>query len=85
VAQRCRIDAFVQLARTIRRHLKAIHETLSNGTGNALVESTNTKLRVIHRRAYGFKTPKAMIALGMLALGGLCPNLPGRLTLPKAA
>jgi hypothetical protein len=48
------------------------------GTGNALVESTNTKLRVIHRRAYGFRTPEAMIALGMLALGGLCPDLPGR-------
>ncbi len=40
--------------------------------------TTNTKLRVIHRRAYGFHTPEAMIALGMLALGGLCPDLPGR-------
>jgi hypothetical protein len=59
----------------------------STGTGNALVESTNTKLRVIHRRAYGFRTPGAMIALGMLALGGLCPDLPGRptRTLPAAA
>jgi transposase len=44
------------------------------------------KLRVIHRRAYGFKTPEAMIALGMLALGGLCPDLPGRHhVLPEAA
>jgi transposase len=77
-AQRCRIDAFVKLGRTIRRHLTAIHQTLMTGTGNALVESTNTKLRVIHRRAYGFRTPEAMIALGMLALGGLCPDLPGR-------
>ena len=77
-AQRCRIDAFVDLGRSIRRHRAAINETLITGTGNALVESTNTKLRVIHRRAYGFRTPEAMIALGMLALGGLCPNLPGR-------
>jgi transposase len=85
-AQRCRIDAFVKLGRTIRRHLQAIHETMMTGTGNALVESTNTKLRVIHRRAYGFRTPEAMIALGMLALGGLCPSLPGRpQPLPKAA
>jgi hypothetical protein len=29
-----------------------------------------------HRRAYGFRTPGAMIALGMPALGGLCPDLP---------
>ena len=85
-AQRCRIDAFVKLGRTIRRHRAAINETLLTGTGNALVESTNTKLRVIHRRAYGFKTPEAMIALGMLALGGYCPGLPGRpQALPEAA
>jgi len=77
-AQRCRIEAFVELGRRIKRHRKAIDQTLLTGTGNALVESTNTKLRVIHRRAYGFKTPEAMIALGMLALGGLCPDLPGR-------
>ena len=38
------------------------------------MESINTKLRVIHRRAYGFRTTEAMIALGMLALGGLCPR-----------
>jgi transposase len=84
-AQRCRIEAFVKLGRSIRRHLQAIHETLTSGTGNALVESTNTKLRVIHRRAYGFRTPEAMIALGMLALGGLCPELPGRPATPEAA
>jgi transposase len=77
-AQRCRIEAFVELGRRIKRHRAAIDQTLLTGTGNALVESTNTKLRVIHRRAYGFKTPQAMIALGMLALGGLCPDIPGR-------
>ena len=85
-AQRSRIEAFVKLGRSIRRHRAAIDQMLITGTGNALVESTNTKLRVIHRRAYGFRTPEAMIALGMLALGGLCPPLPGRThDLPKPA
>ncbi|MDQ6804407.1 MAG: hypothetical protein M3065_05470 [Actinomycetota bacterium] len=28
------------------------------------------------RRAYGFRTPNALIALAMLSLGGLCPLLP---------
>jgi transposase len=85
-AQRSRIEAFVKLGRSIRRHRTAIDQMLITGTGNALVESTNTKLRVIHRRAYGFRTPEAMIALGMLALGGLCPDLPGRThDLPAAA
>ncbi|MFT5564538.1 MAG: hypothetical protein ACI970_001267 [Myxococcota bacterium] len=35
-------------------------------TGNAFVESTNTKLGVIHRRAFGLQTPEPMTALGRL-------------------
>jgi len=31
---------------------------------------------LITRRAYGFRTPEALIALAMLSLGGLCPRLP---------
>lgn len=77
-AQRCRIDAFVELGRRIRRHRVAIDEALTTGLSNGLVESMNGKLRLIHRRAFGFRTPEAMIALAMLALGGLCPPLPGR-------
>jgi hypothetical protein len=30
------------------------------------------------RRAFGFHSPDALIALAMLAHGGLCPPLPGR-------
>jgi hypothetical protein len=33
---------------------------------------------LITRRAFGFHSPHAAIALAMLALGGLCPSLPGR-------
>jgi transposase len=55
-AQRSRIEAFVNFGRSIRRHRTAINETLTTGTTNALVESTNTRLRVIHRRDYGFRT-----------------------------
>jgi hypothetical protein len=32
---------------------------------------------VLTRQAFGFGTPQAMIAMAMLALGGLCPPLPG--------
>src|SRR5450759_3218649 len=45
---------------------------------NGLVESTNTKVRLLTRMAFGFKSPEAMIALAMLNLGGYCPPLPGR-------
>jgi transposase len=36
----------------------------------------NTQLRLITRRAYGFRTAEALIALAMLSLAGLCPPLP---------
>ena len=77
-AQRCRIDAFVKLGQKIRRHRAAINATLDHGLSNALIESTNTKIRVLTRMAYGFKTPEALIALALLSLGGYRPDLPGR-------
>jgi len=43
---------------------------------NARVEAINTQIRLITRRAYGFHSPKSLIALAMLTLGGLCPPLP---------
>ena len=77
-ASHCRIEPFVELARKIRRHRVAIEEALRSGTSNALLESTNTKIRVLTRVAFGFRSPDALIAMAMLAVGGVCPNLPGR-------
>ena len=77
-AQRCRIPAFVELRRKIIKHRDTIHATLEHGLSNALIESTNTKIRLLTRIAYGFKNPDALIALAMLALGGHRPALPGR-------
>ena len=77
-AQRCRIPAFVALGRKVRRHQKTIEAAVLAGVPNALVESTNTKLRVLHRMAFGFKEPEHLIALALLDRGGFCPPLPGR-------
>ena len=75
---RCRIPAFVELARKIRRHRIPIEAALRSGTSNALIESTNTKIRVLTRVAFGFRSPEALISMAMLAVGGCCPALPGR-------
>jgi transposase len=77
-ARRCRIPAFVALGRRVVRHREAIEASIEHQLSNALVESVNTKLRVITRMAFGFHDPYALIGLAMLALGGLCPPLPGR-------
>ncbi|PZT75711.1 MULTISPECIES: ISL3 family transposase [unclassified Streptomyces] len=77
-ARRCRIDAFVDLQRRITRHYEAIRAALTTGMSNGLVESTNTKTRLIIRRGFGFHTADAIIALVMLTLAGPRPTLPGR-------
>jgi transposase len=77
-ARRCRIDAFVALQRRIVKHRPAIDAALDSGLSNALIESTNTKIRVITRVAFGFHSAEAFIALAMLSLGGYPPVLPGR-------
>lgn len=77
-ARRCRIPAFVELARKIVKHRAAIDAALDHGLSNALIESTNTKIRLLTRIAFGFRSPEALVALALLALGGYRPDLPGR-------
>jgi transposase len=75
---RCRIRAFVELGRKVRKNIAGIEAAMLNKLSNALIESTNTKLRVLHRMAFGFRQPEHLIALALLDRGGYCPPLPGR-------
>jgi transposase len=77
-ARRCRIPAFIELARRITKHRGQIEATLVHGLSNALVESVNTRIRLLTRLAFGFRDPNALIGLAMLKLGDYCPPLPGR-------
>lgn len=74
----CQIPAFIELAWKIHKNLKGIKAAMIHELSNALIESTNTKLRVLHRMAFGFKKPEHLIALALLDRGGYCPPLPGR-------
>jgi transposase len=76
-AARCRIPQFVELGRAIRAHRKGIQAAIEHQLSNGLIESVNTKIRVITRMAFGFHNPSALIALATLSLGGLRPQLPG--------
>ena len=77
-ARRCRIASFTKLSKTITQHRTSIEATLRLGLTNARIEAVNTTLRLLVRRAYGFHSAAAMIALAMLVCGGLRPALPGR-------
>lgn len=75
-AQRSRLPSFVRLARTIRNYRAAIVATIEHRLTNALIESFNTKIRLITRRAFGFHHVNALIALARLTLSGQRPQLP---------
>jgi transposase len=78
-AARSRLPAFVDLARRIRAYFRDdIVNTLTHGLSNGLIESTNTKIRLLTRIAFGFKSVDALIALAKLHLGGYQIELPGR-------
>ena len=77
-ARRSRLPAFTKLARTVTGYLPILRNTLDHRLSNARSEATNTHLRVLTRRSYGFHSPEALIAMAMLTRGGLCPDLPGR-------
>lgn len=79
-ARRYRLERFVKLQRAVVRHWDAITAAAEHSMSNGLVESMNTKIRLITRMAFGFKDPDALIALAMLNLGGHRPHLPGRQT-----
>jgi transposase len=77
-ARRCRLPAFVKLARTITHYRTLILNAVDHGLSNARSEATNTHLRLLTRRAYGYHSPESLIAMAGLTRGGLCPPLPGR-------
>ncbi|GAA4419802.1 hypothetical protein GCM10023169_10830 [Georgenia halophila] len=54
------------------------YAAIEHGLSNGLIESTNTKIRLITRIAFGFKSADALIALAMLNLGGHRRVLPSR-------
>ncbi len=75
-AQRSRLPAFVKVARTMRDRRPIIVNALEHGISNGRVEGLNTKVRLLVRRAYGFHSANAALALVMLACGPITLTLP---------
>lgn len=75
-ALRSRLTPFVKAARTMRDRRGIIINALEQGISNGRVEGLNTKVRLIIRRAYGFHSADAALALVMLACGPIDITLP---------
>ena len=73
---RSRLKPFVRLGRTIRKHRAGILAARRLKLSNARAEALNNKVKLIVRRAYGFHSARAALALVHLTCG------PVELTLP---
>jgi transposase len=73
---RSRLAPFVRLGRTIRKHKTGILAARRLGLSNARAEALNNKVKLIVRRAYGFHSARAALALILLACGPVTLTLP---------
>ena len=75
-ASRSRLAPFVKVAKTMRQRRDMILNAVEHGISNGRVEGFNTKVRLLIRRAYGFHSADAALALVMLAAGPIELRLP---------
>ena len=75
-ASRSRLPASVKTAKTIRKHRDGILAALHLGINNARAEGLNSVVRLIFRRARGFHSSEAALALVMLTCGPITLQLP---------
>ncbi len=73
---RSRLKPFIRLGRTIRKHRPGILAARRLNLSNARAEAMNNRVKLIVRRAYGFHSATAALALVHLTCG------PTTLTLP---
>jgi transposase len=73
---RSRLESFIRLGKTIRKHRDGILAAVRLGINQGRTEALNNKVRLIIRRAYGFHTANAALALVMLTCGPITLRLP---------
>lgn len=75
-ASRSRLEAFIKLARTIRRHRTGILAAIRLGLNNGRLEGLNSRIRLISHRSFGFHSADPLIALVYLCCAGVDIELP---------
>jgi transposase len=76
---RSRLEPFIRLGKTIRKHRHGILAAIRLGINQGRTEALNNKVRLITRRAYGFHSAKAALALVLLTCGPITLHLPHEL------
>ena len=73
---RCRLKPFIRLGKTIRKHRQGILAARRLKLSNARAEAMNNRVKLIVRRAYGFHSAQAALALVHLTCGPVTLTLP---------
>ena len=77
-ASRSRLQPFIKLARTLRKHKSGVLAAIELNLSNGRLEALNSKVRLISHRAYGFHSADALIAMIYLCCAGITITLPHR-------
>ena len=71
------MNSVKDLAKKIKRHWTNILKTIEHGLSSAKCESVNNTIKLILRRAYGFRNLQNMTDMIMLCCSDLKVVLPG--------
>lgn len=74
-----KIKPFVELSKKIRRHRQHILNTIEYGLSNARIEAVNNNIKLIIRRAYGFRNLDNMFDMIYLNCSNILIPLPNRI------
>ena len=77
-ASHSRIPAFKELYKKIKRHKKHILNTIRLGMSNARIEATNNKIKLVIRKAYGFRNMQNMMDMVYLVCSNIAIPLSNR-------
>ena len=77
-ASHSRIDAFKKLYQKVRRHKEHILNAIRLGMSNARIEAINNKIKLIIRKAYGFRNIQNMLDMVYLVCSDLRLTLSNR-------
>ena len=77
-ASHSRIPVMQELGSKVKRHKDHILKTIQLGLSNARIEATNNKIKLIIRKAYGFRNIQNMLDMVYLVCSNLPISLPGR-------
>jgi transposase len=81
---RSRLEPFIRFGKTLRKHRDGILAAIRLGINQGRTEALNNKVRLITRRAYGFHSANAALALVLLTCGPITLHLPHDLHATKA-